>query len=330
MSREEIEFLELIAEVSGEADVLPMSAICSGSIVNEFSNTLSSGEANINNCLPMESVCSESESKTRVNAELIIPILRHVENVTVTELYTKSVIHVEIFIPPITYHRNNRMAQSNNDLFDDMPITSRAADIGTSLKFSITVLFPWLVADESSTSLFVGEISESHLPIIPLCLGNAIELANALRASAIRNALKLPMTVTFVRCDTEIVSTSFFGGSSTAQIRIIGCESSIIGEVETSTPPTGIITELNPEFRNSSPAYEPTDETLQSQQSEAITSDNIAESEGDAIETMAEIKTAEEPEEWTNIRRKSFLKRLGRRLVKIGRRLCCCYSSKLD
>jgi len=74
------------------------------------------------------------------------------------------------------------------------------------------------IVDESSTLLFVGEITESNLPKIPLCLGNSMELVNALRASAIRNSLKLPMTVTFLRCTTDIVSTSFFGGSSTAQI----------------------------------------------------------------------------------------------------------------
>ncbi|KAF0725784.1 Uncharacterized protein FWK35_00038782 [Aphis craccivora] len=354
LSQEEVEFLELLAEASRAAAMLPMPVICpesnvdeasraadelsmsaifSGSNVNESSNTLSSDEVNVNR-LPTESVCSESESEARVNAELIIPILRHVENVTVLQLYTKSVIHVEILIPPITY-RNIRMTQNNADLFYEMPITPRAADIRTSLKFSMTVLFSWRVADKSLTSLFVSEITESHLLKIPLCLGNSIELANALQASAIRNALKLPMTVTFLRRNTDIVSTSFFGGSSIAQIRVLGCESSILGEVEKITPPTKMIIERNPELRNSLPAYESADEA-QSQQSsctstlEVIVSDNTAESEGDEIWTMAEIKPAEQPEEWPNIQRKSFLKRLGKRLLKIGKRLCCCYCSKLD
>jgi len=334
LSQEELEFLEFIAEASRVAAVLPI-AICSGCNVDESSNTLPSDGVNVN-CLPTKSVCPESESEVRVNAELIIPILRHVENVTALQLYTKSVIHVEIFIPSITY-RNIHITQSNIDLFDEIPITPRTANIRTSLKFSMTVLFPWRVADKSSTSMFVGEITKSHLPKIPLCLGNSIELANALRASAIRNALKLPMTVTFLRCNTDIWSTSFFGGSSTAQIKVLGCESSILGEVERLTPPTEIIIERITEFRNSLPAYERRDE-VQSQQSsctstiEVIVSNNTTESEGDGIETvaMAEIKPIEQLEECPNIQRKSFLKRLERRLLKIGRRLCCCYCSKID
>jgi len=335
LSQEELEFLKLLAEASQAAAVLPMSAISSGSNVDESSNTLPSNDVNVN-CFPTESVCSENESEPRVNAEFIIPILRHVENVTVLQLYTKSVIHVEISIPQITY-RNVRMTQNNFDLFDKMPNTPRAAAIHTSLKFSMTVLFPRRVADDSSTSLFVGEITESNLPKIPLCFGNSIELANALRASAIRNYLRLPMTVTFLRCNTNIVSTYFFDGSSTAQIRVLGCENSILGEVEPLTPPTEMIIEQITEFRNSLSAYEPKDE-VQSQQSsdtstlEVIESDNTAESEGNGIETvtMTEIKPAEQPEEYPNIRRKSFLQRLGKRLLKIGRRFCCCYCSKLD
>ncbi|KAF0763960.1 Uncharacterized protein FWK35_00025552 [Aphis craccivora] len=311
LSQEEVEFLEFIAEASRVAAVLPMSAICSGCNVDGSSNTSSSDGVNVN-YLPAESACSESEPEARVNAERIIPILRHVENVTVLQLYTKSVIHVEILIPPITY-LNIRMTQSNIDPFDEMPVTPRAADVRTPLKFSMTVLFPWRVADKSSTSLFVGEINENHLPKIPLCLGNSTELANALRASAILNALKLPMTVTFLRCNTNIVSTSFFGGSSTAQMRVLGCDSSILGEVEPLTSSTEIIIERITEFQ-------------------VIVPDNTAESESDGIETVkiAEVKPAEQPEEWPSIQRKSFLKRLRRRLLKIGRRLCCCYCSKLD
>ncbi|KAF0769923.1 Uncharacterized protein FWK35_00002696 [Aphis craccivora] len=333
LSQEELEFLELLAEVSRAAAVLPIPVICPESNVDESSNILSSDEVNVN-CLPTESVCSESESEPHVNSEFIVPILRHVENVTILQLYTKSVIHVEISIPQITY-RNIRMTQNNFDLFDEMPnYTPRAAAIRTSLKFSMTVLFPWRVADNSSTSLFVGEITESNLPKIPFCLGNSIELANALRASAVRNSLRLPMAVTFLRRNTDIVLTSFFDGNSTAQIRVLGCESSFLGEVEPLTPPTEIIIEQITEFRNS---YEPVDE-VQSQQSscnstvEVIASDNTAESEGDGIETVTatEIKPAEQPKEYPNIRRKSFLKRLGKRLLKIGRRLCCCYCSKLD
>ncbi|KAF0752547.1 Uncharacterized protein FWK35_00036571, partial [Aphis craccivora] len=288
------------------------------------------------NCHPTESDCSESESEPLSKAELIVPVLRHIENVTVPKLYTTSVIQVEIFIPAIIF-RNIRTTSSNIDLIDEMPINPRAADIRRSfvLKFSMTVLFPWRVEDKSSTSLFSGQITESHLPRIPLCLGNSVELANALRASAFLNALKLPMTVSFLRRDTDIVSTYFFGGSGSVQIRLLGCESSILGEVEPSTPPTEIIMEPITEFRNSLSAYEPTDEALQSQQSsctstlEVMASDNTAESEGDGMDTMAEIKAAEEPEEWINIQRKPFLKRLGRRLLKIGRSLCCCYCSKL-
>ncbi|KAF0774085.1 Uncharacterized protein FWK35_00008203 [Aphis craccivora] len=302
LSQEEIEFLEFIAEGSRVAAVLPMPAIYSECNIDESSNTLSSDGVNVD-YLPTESVCSESEPEARVNAELIIPILRRVGNVTVLQLYTESVIRVEIFIQPIIY-RDISMTQSNIDLFDEMPITPRAADISTSLKFSMTVVFPWRVADQSSTSLFTGEITERHLPKIPLCLGNSIELANALRATAFLNALKLHMTVTFLR------------RSGTVQIRVLGCESSILGEVERLTPPAEIIIERLTEFRNSSSAYEPTDEA-QSQQSscmstlELIVSDNTVESEGDGIETMAEIKRAEQPEEWPNIQRKSFLKRLG-------------------
>ncbi|KAF0760735.1 hypothetical protein FWK35_00027009 [Aphis craccivora] len=239
LSQEEVEFLEFMAEVSRVANVLPMPAIYSGCNVEESSNTF------------------ESEARVDgVDAELIIsiiPILRHVENLIVLQLYTKS-----------------------------------------------------RVADKSSTSLFTCEITESHLPRIPLCLGNSIKLANALH--------------------------KFFGGSGTAQIKFLGCESSILDEVE---PPTEIIMER---ITDSLLAYEPMDEALQSQQStctstlEVICSYYTAKSEGDGIETMAEIKPVEEPEEWTNIQRKSFFKLLGRRLLKIGRRLClcCCYCSKLD
>jgi len=59
---------------------------------------------------------------------------------------------------------------------------------------------------------------------------------------------------------TNIVSTSFFGGSSTAQIRILGCESSILGEVEPLTPITEMIIEQIMELRNSLPLYKLTDE----------------------------------------------------------------------
>jgi len=217
-----------------------------------------------------------------------------------------------------------------------MAITPRAADIRNSFEFSMTVLFPWRDADRSSTSLFTGEIAERHLPKVPLRLGNSIELANALRTSAFLKVLQLPMTVAFLRSNTNIVSTYFFGGSGTAQVRLIGCQSSILGEVKPSTPPTEVIIEPITEFRNSLSAFEPTDEALQSQQSsctstlEEIVSDNTAEIKSDGIETMAEIKAAEEPEERKNIQRKSLLKRLGRRLLKAGRRLCCCCCSKLD
>ncbi|KAF0768165.1 Uncharacterized protein FWK35_00028525 [Aphis craccivora] len=336
LSQEEVEFLELIAEVSRAAAMLPIPAIHSGDSVDESSNTLSSDGVNVD-CHPTESVCSESESEPLLKAELIIPIPRHIENATVPKPYTKSVIHVEIFVPAIIF-RNIRMTSSDTDLFDGMPVNPRAADIRNySLKFSMTVYFPWRVEDkQSSTSLFSGEITESRLPRIPLCLGNSTELANALRASAFLNALKLPMTVTFLRRNTDIVSTYFFGGSGSVQIRFLGCESSILGQVEPSTPPTEIIMERTTEFRDSLSAYEPTDEALQSEQSsctstlEVMVSDNIAESVGDGMETMVEIKPAEEPEEWINIQRKPFFKRLGRRLLKIGRSLCCCYYSKLD
>ncbi|KAF0770258.1 Uncharacterized protein FWK35_00034085 [Aphis craccivora] len=332
LSQEEIEFLEFIAELSRVPAVLPIPAIYSGYNVDESSDTLSSDGVNVN-CHSTESVCLESKSEARGKAELNIPILRQIENVTVLKLYTKYLIQVEILIPTITF-RNIRMTPSNIDLFDEMPITPRAVDIRTSLKFSMTVLFPWRVEDKSSTSLFSGEITESHLPRIPLCLGNSIELASALRASDFLNALKLPITVTFLWRNTDIVSTYFFGGSGPVQIRCLGCESSILGEVEPSTPPTEIIMERITEFRNSLSAYQPTGEALQSQQSsctstlELMVSDNTA--EGDGTETIAEIKPAEKPVEWTNIQRKPFLNRLGRRLLKIGRRLCCCYFSKLD
>jgi len=334
LSQEEIEFLEFIAEASRAATVIPMSAIFSGCNVDESSNALSSDGVNVN-CVPTESVCPESESEAHENAELITSILRPVENVTVLQPYTKYVIHVEILIPPIAY-RNIRMMPSIIDVFDEMPITPRAADIRTSIKFSITVLFPWHVADKSSTSLFIGEITESHLPKIPLRLGNSIELANALHESAIRNALRLPMMVNFLRSNTDIVSMSFLEGSSTAQLRVLGCDSSIFGEVELLTSPNEITIERITEFRNLLPAYEPTDEA-QSQQSsctstlEVIVSDNTVESEGERIETivMAKIKSVES-KEWPNIQRKSFLKRLGRRLLKIGERLCCCYCGKFD
>jgi len=118
-----------------------------------------------------------------------------------------------------------------------MAITPRAADIRNSFEFSSTVLFPWRVADRSTTSLFTGKITERHLPKVPLRLGNSIELANAVRTSAFLNALQLPITVTFLRSNTDIVSTYFFEGSGTAQIRFIGYESSILDEVEPSTPP---------------------------------------------------------------------------------------------
>ncbi|KAF0753119.1 Uncharacterized protein FWK35_00027403 [Aphis craccivora] len=336
LSQEEVEFLELIAEVTRAAAMLPIPAIYSGHNVDESANTLPSDGVNVNCHHPTESDCSESESERRSKAELIVLILRHIENVTVPKLYTKSVIQVEIFIPAIIF-RNIRTTSSNIDLIDEMPINPRAADIRNSLKFSMTVLFPWRVEDKSSTSLFSGQITKSHLPRIPLCLGNSVELVNALRASAFLNALKLPMTVTFLRRDTDIVSTYFFGGSGSVQIRLLGCESSILGEVEpSSTSPTETIMEPITEFCNSLSAYEPTDEALQSQRSSCTTtlevtvSDNTAESEGDGMETMAEIKPAEEPGEWINIQRKPFLKRLGRRLLKIGRSLCCCYCSKLD
>jgi len=229
LSQEEVEFLQSLAEASRAAgmlpmpaicpesnvdeasratDVLPMSATCSGCNVVESSNTLSSDGVNVN-CLPTELVCSENESEPHANAEFIVPILRHVDNVTILQLYTKSVIHVEISIPQITY-RNIRMTQNNIDLFDEMPNTPRAAAIRTSLKFSMTVLFPWRASDKSSTSLFVGEITESNLPKIPLRLGSSIELANALRALAVWNSLRLPMAVTFLRRNTNIVLISFF------------------------------------------------------------------------------------------------------------------------
>ncbi|CAH1707434.1 unnamed protein product [Aphis gossypii] len=188
-----------------------------------------------------------------------------------------------------------------------MAITPLATDIRNSFEFLMTVLFPWRVADRSSTSLFTGEITERHSPKVPLRLGNTTELANALRTSAFLNALQLPMTVTFLRSNTNIVSAYFFGGSGTAQIRLIGCESSILGEVEPSTPPTEVIIERITEFRNSLSAFKPTDEAVQSQESsctstiEVIVSDNTAEIKSDGIETMAEIKTAEEPEKRKNI-----------------------------
>jgi len=101
-------------------------------------------------------------------------------------------------------------------------------------------------------------------------------------------------------------------------MRVLGCENSFLGEVKPLTPPTEMIIEQITEFSNSLQAYEPVDE-VQSQQSsctsteEVTASDNTAESEGDGIETvtMAEIKPAEQPEDYPNIRRKSFLKRLG-------------------
>ncbi|KAF0772474.1 Uncharacterized protein FWK35_00006579 [Aphis craccivora] len=223
---------------------------------------------------PTESVCSKSESEARVKAKLITPILRHIENVT----------------------------------------EPNSADIRTSLKFSMMVLFLWRVEDKSSTSLFSGEITESHLPRIPLCLGNPIELANALRASAFLNALKLPITVIFLRRNTDIVSTYFFGGSSSVQIRCLGCESSILGEVNTTHRNNHGTDSGVPEIRCR----------------QLMASDNTAEIEGDGTETMAEIKPAEKPVEWTSIQRKPILNRLGRRLLKIGRRLCCYYFSKLD
>jgi len=180
LSKEEIEFLEFMAEVSRAVAALPKPAIYPGCNDDKFSNTLSSDGVDVN-CLPTESVSSESESEAHVNSELVTPILRNVENATVL-----------VIIEPIT------------------------------------------------------------------------------------------------------------------------------------------------EFRNSMSAYEPTDEALQSQQSsctstlEVIVSDNTAEIKSDGIETMAEIKAAEELEEPKNIQGKSFFKRLGRRLLKTGRRLCCCCCSKLD
>jgi len=106
LSQEEVEFLQLLAEASRAAgmlpmpaicpesnvdeasraaDVLPISAICSGCNVNESSNALSFDEVNVN-CLPTESVCSKNKSEPHVNAEFIIPILWHVENVIVLQL----------------------------------------------------------------------------------------------------------------------------------------------------------------------------------------------------------------------------------------------------
>ncbi|CAH1710560.1 unnamed protein product [Aphis gossypii] len=252
-----------MAEVSRAAAALPKPAIYPGCNDDEFSNALSSDGVDVN-CLPTEPVSLESESEARVNSEHVIPILRNVENATVLQLYTKFVIHVEISIPPIAY-RNIRNTQSNIDPFDEMAITP--ADIRNSFEFSTTMLFPWRVADRSSISLFTGEITERRLPKVPLRLGNSIELANALSTSAFLNALQLPITVAFLRSNTDIVSTYFFGGSGTAQIRLIGCESSVLGEVEPSTPPAEVIIERITEFRNSLSAYEPTDEALQSQQS---------------------------------------------------------------
>ncbi|CAH1710086.1 unnamed protein product [Aphis gossypii] len=196
----------------------------------------------------------------------------------------------------------------------------------------MTVLFPWRDTD-TSTSLFIGEITKRHLPKVPLRLENLTELANALRTSAFLNALQLPTTVIFLQRNTDIVSTYFFGGSGSTQIRVIGCESSILGQIEPLTLPTEEIIERVIEFRDSLSVYEPTDEVLKSQESsykstlEVIVSDDTVE-----IETMteikaeieAEIKAAEEPDERKNNQRKSLLKRLGRRLLKIGRRLCCC------
>ncbi|KAF0769922.1 hypothetical protein FWK35_00002697 [Aphis craccivora] len=121
----------------------------------------------------------------------------------------------------------------------------------TSLKFSMTVLFPWCVADNSSTSLFNGEITESNLSKISLCLENSIELTNAIR----------------------------------------GCEISILGEIEPLIPTTKIIIEQITEFCNSLLVYEPTDEVQSQQSSctstlEVIAYDNTTESDGDGIETV--------------------------------------------
>ncbi|CAH1710102.1 unnamed protein product [Aphis gossypii] len=240
---------------------------------------------------------------------------------TVLQLYTKYVIHVEISISPITF-RDIHISPSI--INSEIPSTLRAADIRNSFEFSMTVLFPWRDTD-TSTSLFIGEITKRHLPTVPLRHENLTQLANALRTSAFLNALQLPMTVTFLRRNTDIVSTYFFGGSGSTQIRVIGWESSILGEIEPPTLPTEEINERVTEFSDSLSVYEPTDEALKSQESSCrSTLEVIVSDDSDEIETMAEIKAAEKPEERKSNQRKSLLKRLGRRLLKVGRRLCCC------
>jgi len=85
--------------------------------------------------------------------------------------------------------------------------------------------FPQRIEDDSLTSMiFIGEINESNLPPVPLWLNDTWELFNALRASAIRSSLELPMTVVFLRRNSDIISTYFFGDHSTAPLTVVGPE----------------------------------------------------------------------------------------------------------
>jgi hypothetical protein len=176
--------------------------------------------------------------------------------------------------------------------------------------------------------MFIAEIDESHFPPILLKLKNASELADALRTSAIRSSLKLPMTVVFMRQHEKIISTYFFGGSSTAQIVIVDTRNLAINEVEEFRPASEMTID---EISDSSPIHGHIENLsivqrpctpLTGHSGDVNTEPDISENDGVEIASATTIKVAPVDEDKPPpIRRKSLLARIGRQILKFGRRL---------